>query len=139
MTADNTEFNIPEELLEKPEVPENCKNTDAYIVNNALVSSTSLETVPDLATASSRHRRWGLLFCARVVPNLDRVPEGPLVFPPVSFQFLDADSSEELLDRAIFELTVALDTAKKLKEYDAQLTEQMAQGAHDDSETATIT
>jgi len=111
-------LDIPPELLERPDLPKGLKDTDSYYTDYSMIVGTPLTLVPDLATGGERHRKWGFLLCARVVPHLDQINPGPLVFPPPSLQFIDAEDLETLKKRVIHEIDVAIDVAKKLKEYD---------------------
>lgn len=115
-------FEIPPEVLEIPDLPESLKETDSYHTDVAFVSAVPPTQIEDKITKDGvRNRRWGFLLCAQIIPNLDKVAYGPLVFPPPRLQFIDAEDLELLRERVIHEIDVAIEVAKKLKAFDAKL------------------
>jgi hypothetical protein len=74
-----------------------------------------------------------MMLGVNVVPELDTSPAGPILLPLTPMQFIDADSLDELADRAKFEIDVAIGIAKKLRE--RQIQEAAASIADRDSDS----
>lgn len=98
----------------KEVLPENCANTEAYIMHEVLYGDSKTKTVPDLITGQDRNRRWGLVMSFTVVPKFEDVPpnQGPTLLPKVPYRFITADSLDELKARANFEIDKALKMAE---------------------------
>lgn len=104
-----------DELFEKPKVPAELSNTNAYELQHVLFSNGNVKRVPDIEKGSDRSRRWAMLMYNSIIPGFDQVPEGPAVLPLPGAKLFDADSLEELYDRVLFELKVVFDKARCLQ------------------------
>ena len=132
------DFEIPKEWLTKPETPDSCKDTDGYLLDYVLLTPMELRQVTNLATGGMRNRRWGMMLGVNVVPELDTSPAGPVLLPLTPMQFIDADSLDELSERAKFEIDVAIGIAKKLRERQIQEAAASIAGKDLDKDAAPI-
>mgnify|MGYP000944929008 CR=1 FL=1 len=91
--------------------------TEVYsVIPINLCATQEFVTVPDIATGGKRKRRFGLVLSMSAVPNLDKQAE-PLMFPAnLATVFLDADSIEDLRERAIYEIDMMIDHLKNAVE-----------------------
>jgi hypothetical protein len=96
------------------ELPENCKNTESYVMQEILYSDSKTKTITDFTTGEQRNRRWGMVVSLAVIPEFDRVApnQGPVLLPRTPSRFFTADNLEELKARIVHELDKAIAMAK---------------------------
>lgn len=130
----------------KEQLPDNCSNTEMYMMHEILYGDDKMKAVPDLITGQDRNRRWGLVMSFTVVPKFDDIPpnQGPTLLPKVPYRFITADSLEDLKARAHYELSKALDMAKlavdnpeeftrqQHEKFNAELAREVSGGQEDD-------
>jgi len=97
-------------FLSKP--PAEAEGTDGYMMSTINYSHVPLKTVPDIASATVRNKRFGAMFNIGVLTELDKQPSGPAALPVVPSQFFDADSLPALRARLIHEIDKAIELAK---------------------------
>lgn len=118
MTADNIlQFKPKTEavvdtnpFLAKP--PQEAAGTDGYVMSLVNYSHVPLKTVPDIANASIRNKKWGAVFSIGILSELDKQPKGPAAVPQMPSQFFDGDSLDALRSRLIHEIDKAIALAK---------------------------
>lgn len=112
MTTNN---NIKKFPRKTETLPENCANTESYLMQEILYSDAQTKTVPDLITGSQRNRRWGIILSMAVVPGFDAVTPnaGPTLLPRTQSRFFTADTVEDLKARVNYEIDKAISLARK--------------------------
>lgn len=107
-------------IPERPELPENLKDTDAYIImpNMGLIPN-KLTMIPDPIKGGQRSKRFGAWLGLNILPGLDTQiasPDSPLILPAPPPVLLVADGLKDLRDRLIYEIDIMIDTAKDYME-----------------------
>lgn len=105
----------PKQTAENPfmtPLPAELAGTSDYVLAPVNYSHRPLKTVPDIANATTRNKKWGAVFCVGILPGLDKQPSGPAVIPFMPSQFFDSDDLAALRARLIHELDKALAMAK---------------------------
>ena len=95
------------------QLPDEIKETEAYIMNEVLFVNTPTKTVTDFETANQRNRRWGMTMALAIIPHFDQMTpnQGPTLLPKSPSRFFTADSLKELKDRVVYELDRAIEMA----------------------------
>lgn len=96
------------------ELPENCKHTESYVMQEILYSDSKTKTVTDFTTGDQRNRKWGMVVSLAVIPEFDRIApnQGPVLLPRTPARFFTADSLEDLKARVVYEIDKAIAMAK---------------------------
>jgi hypothetical protein len=92
---DVSKYDVPEELKSK---------TSAYPVVDVKVAPVPLKTVPDIATGGERVRRFGLVMSVAAIPDLSSMQQPLMLDASIGTMMFDADSLDELQERAIAEI-----------------------------------
>ena len=116
---------IPTEQL-----PENCQNTEAYIMQEVLYSDAKTKTVTDFVTGEDRNRRWGMVVSLAVIPQFDQVApnQGPVLLPRTPSRFFTADNLEDLKARIVYEIDKAISMAKLAVENPEEFIRKQTEG-----------
>lgn len=95
------------------ELPEEIRETEAYIMNEVLYSDTQTKTVTDFETGDQRNRRWGMTMSLAIIPGFDQSPpnQAPTLLPKSPARFFTADSLKDLKARVVHELDRAMELA----------------------------
>lgn len=98
----------------KDSLPDNCKNTEIYLMHEVLYNEDRTKTVTDFETGDQRNRRWGAVLSFSIFPKFDEVSPngGPLLLPKMPSRFVAGDSIEEVKARMVYELNKAFDMAE---------------------------
>lgn len=99
----DNKYQIPEELQKK---------TSSYPLVDSKIVPVQLNTVPDLLTGGVRKRKFGLALSIAVVPDLDQEEDPLMLGATLPTMFFDADSIEDLLERAKAEIDAVIKSAK---------------------------
>jgi len=116
---------IPTEQL-----PENCQNTEAYIMQEVLYSDAKTKTVTDFVSGEERNRRWGMVVSLAVIPQFDQVApnQGPVLLPRTPSRFFTADNLEDLKARIVYEIDKAISMAKLAVENPEEFIRKQTEG-----------
>jgi hypothetical protein len=116
---------IPTEQL-----PENCQNTEAYIMQEVLYSDAKTKTVTDFVSGEDRNRRWGMVVSLAVIPQFDQVApnQGPVLLPRTPSRFFTADNLEDLKARIVYEIDKAISMAKLAVENPEEFIRKQTEG-----------
>lgn len=116
---------IPTEQL-----PENCQNTEAYIMQEVLYSDAKTKTVTDFVSGEDRNRRWGMVVSLAVIPQFDQVApnQGPVLLPRTPSRFFTADNLEDLKARIVYEIDKAISMAKLAVENPEEFVRKQTEG-----------
>lgn len=116
---------IPTEQL-----PENCQNTEAYIMQEVLYSDAKTKTVTDFVSGEERNRRWGMVVSLAVIPQFDQVApnQGPVLLPRTPSRFFTADNLEDLKARIVYEIDKAISMAKLAVENPEEFVRKQTEG-----------
>jgi hypothetical protein len=121
----------PQDIIpERPELPEELKNTDIHVVQpNLGLVGTPLKMVPDIETGGERCKRLGVWLAMNVMPFLDKQiqhQDQPLILPEPPPILIVGDSMEEVKSRIIYEVDLMLDTAQGVISGDITFDEEPA-------------
>ncbi len=97
----------------KENLPDNCKNTEIYYMQEILYSEDQTKGVVDFTTGDERNRRWGVVISFSIFPKFEQVPVNgaPLLLPKTPARFVAADTIEEAKARINHELDKAFEMA----------------------------
>ena len=88
------------------------EGSDVYAAMQLLAVPKKLDTKPDLVTGGDRNPKWGMVISFTLLPDLDKVPLGPVNLPVSPSQFITADTIEDIRARVMFELDRAMELSK---------------------------
>ena len=115
-------------IPERPELPEELKNTDIHVVQpNLGLVGTPLKMVPNLETGGERSKRFGIWLAMNVMPFLDKQiqhQDQPLILPEPPPILVVGDTIEEARSRIMYEVDLMLDTAQAVISGEISLDEE---------------
>ena len=109
---------MPQELLERPPLPDALRGTEVYpLITEAALLPVKCKEVPDVTIGGggTRRRRYGMYLCISLIPDFDKQNSMLLPVPPAVL--IDGDTPEEIKDRVLHEMDIMIDTTKKMMEY----------------------
>lgn len=92
--------------------------TMAYpVIDVKICPTNNFAKVADIATGGKRKRRYAMTLAMSGIPDFANQPE-PMIFPPkMDTVILDADSIEDLRERAIKEIDIMVDKIAEAAEH----------------------
>ena len=111
--------------------PEIKKKTGAYPIIDVKMVPVNLHTTTDILKGGQRKRKFGMVMSIAIVPGLDQEQDPLLLAPEMPTMFFDADSIEDLQERAEAELKGMIEATKdQLKDESSGTTDTRSKAIH---------